>query len=217
MLQESAYISLLIQFIVGIIDAYGLNIKIPENKRIFTDLLKVELGVQSVEFIFYAWMVYNFKNISNITPHRYIDWCITTPVMLLTLMAYLDGKSPTLIHYIKNNKKLIINVVILNLLMLLFGLMGELGFINYYTAIAFGFVPFIYYFKLIYDKYNDNMTISKDKRNLFNFFFIVWSLYGVAAFLPYIMKNTAYNILDLFAKNLFGLILVYIIWSNRIN
>jgi bacteriorhodopsin len=170
MLYESAYISLIIQIVVGIIDIFGLNINIPDNKMIFRDLLKVELGVQTVEFIFYAWMVYNFKNISNITPYRYFDWIITTPTMLLTLMAYLDNKSPSLIDYIKNNKKLIINVVFFNLLMLISGLFGELNCINYYLAIILGFFPFVYYFKLIYDKYIKDKQIDNTRKNLFLFF-----------------------------------------------
>ena len=73
MLQYSGYISLGLQFITGVIDIWGLNIKVPEDKNIFRDLLKVELGVQTVEFVFYVWMVKNFDKINNITPYRYID------------------------------------------------------------------------------------------------------------------------------------------------
>jgi bacteriorhodopsin len=48
------------------------------------------------------------------------------------------------------------------------------------------------------------------------FFVFTWSLYGVAALLPYDTKNSMYNILDLFAKNFLGVFLVYILWTNRI-
>lgn len=216
MLYESAYFSLIIQLITGIIDVWGLNIKIPEDKKIFRDLLKVELGVQTVEFIFYSWMVYNFDKIQNITPYRYLDWIVTTPTMLVTLMAYLDeGNKDNLLDFIKKNKDFTIKIVTLNLLMLILGLLGELNKINYQNAIILGFIPFIYYFKLIYDQYI-HKNISKDKLKLFYFFFIVWSLYGIAALLPYEEKNTAYNILDLFSKNLFGIFLVYVLWRNRI-
>ena len=105
MLLNSAYISLFIQFITGVIDIFGLNIPIPQDVNLFRDLLKIELSVQTIEFIFYIWMIYNFKNIKNITPYRYFDWLITTPVMLLTLMAYLDtNKLTNIIDFIKNNK-----------------------------------------------------------------------------------------------------------------
>lgn len=216
MLYESAYFSLIIQLITGVIDVWGLNIKVPEDKKIFRDLLKVELGVQTVEFIFYSWMVYNFDKIKNITPYRYLDWIVTTPTMLVTLMAYLDeGKKNNLSDFLVKNKDFTIKIVTLNLLMLILGLLGELNKINYQNAIILGFIPFLYYFKLIYDEYIYK-NISKDKIRLFWFFFIIWSLYGIAALLPYNEKNTAYNILDLLSKNLFGVFLVYILWTNRI-
>jgi bacteriorhodopsin len=218
MLYQSAYISLFIQFITGVIDYLGLQIDIPKEKNIYKDLLRTELGVQIIEFIFYIWMVYNFNNIKNITPTRYFDWIITKPVMLLTLTAYLDTNNySSLKEYIKANSKDTINIILANLAMLIFGLVGELNYINYTTAITLGFIPFIYYFKLIYDKYIYQKNTTSDRKGLFYFFAVVWTLYGVVAYLPYEQKNISYNILDLFAKNLFGLILVYVVWKNRIN
>jgi bacteriorhodopsin len=224
MLNITAYSSLFIQLITGVIDILGLSIDVPDNKIIFKDLLKVELFVQSIEFIFYVWMVFNLYTIKNITPYRYMDWFITTPIMLVTFIAYLDNNNyNNLLEYITNNKAIIIQLVLLNIFMLLFGLLGELKYIPYLSGILLGFIPFIYYFKIIYDKYikkdisrGVSQDVSQDKRNLYWFFLIIWTLYGLAAFMPYILKNTIYNILDLFAKNGFGVFLVYILWSNRI-
>ena len=41
MLYESAYFSLIIQFIVGIINIYGLNIDVPNDKIIFLFIINV--------------------------------------------------------------------------------------------------------------------------------------------------------------------------------
>jgi bacteriorhodopsin len=41
----------------------------------------------------------------------------------------------------------------------------------------------------------------------------VWAIYGVAAVLPYHIKNTMYNILDIFAKNFFGIFLSYVLYK----
>ena len=145
---------------------------------------------------------------------------ITTPIMLVTLMAYLDNnreKYKNIYEYIKENKSFITEIVVLNSLMLIFGIIGELNYIDYKTGIMLGFVPFIYYYKLIYDKYVKDKDLSKDKKILFWFFFIVWSLYGIVAFLQYEQKNTSYNILDTISKNLFGIFLVYILWTKRID
>lgn len=82
-------------------------------------------------------------------------------------------------------------------------------------GIVLGFIPFAYYFKKIYETYIRPDT-STDKIYLFWFFLISWSIYGIAAFMPYFAKNTLYNILDLVAKNGFGIFLAYIIWSHRL-
>jgi bacteriorhodopsin len=218
MLYKSAYISLFIQIIIGLIIYLGLNIDIPNDKNIYKDILKIELFVQCIEFVFYIWMILNFNNINNITPYRYYDWILTTPLMLITLMAYLDNNNyKNLKDFINANKNNIIKILSLNLLMIILGLLGELNYINYNNAIILGFIPFIFYFKLIYKKYIYNKNITFNKKKLFYFFTIIWLLYGIVAFLPYDKKNISYNILDIFSKNIFGLVLVYVIWKNKKN
>ena len=217
MIYQTAYLSLLIQLLVGIIDIFGLQIKVPEEKRLFRELLMMELSVQIVEMIFYVWLILNFANIPNITANRYYDWIFTTPVMLITLMAFLDKNKYTgVIEYIKKNKCDIIKVIVANMAMLMFGLMGELGYIEYQPAIMLGFIPFLYYYNLIYQKYIKDKDLTIERKGLFWYFFVVWSSYGVAALMPYEIKNISYNILDLFAKNLTGLFLVYILWTFRV-
>ena len=217
MLYESAYFSLIFQFIVGIINVYGLNIKVPDNKKIFKDILKLEFGIQIIEFIFYSWMIINFKILKNITPYRYLDWIITTPTMLITLIAYLSNEDNiSLKEYISKNKSFVIKIIVSNLIMMLFGLAGELNYMDYNTAIILGFIPFIYYFTMIYNRACIPSTES-NKTKLYWFFFIIWTLYGIVAFLSYEQKNTAYNILDLFSKNLFSVFLVVLILKLKKN
>jgi hypothetical protein len=216
MLHITAYSSLFIQFTTGMIDLLALGIDVPADKNIFKDLLTLELIVQLIEFIFYIWMIYHLSTIKNITPYRYADWFVTTPAMLIAFIAYLDTKQYTgLFDFISKNGSLIHQIVILNLFMLLFGLFAELKYIPYTLGIILGFIPFIYYFKKIYDTYI-RPDSSKDKLYLYWFFLISWSIYGIAALMPYFVKNTIYNMLDLVAKNGFGLFLAYILWSNRI-
>jgi bacteriorhodopsin len=216
MIKESAYASLIIQFTSGIFDVYGLTIKVPEDKEIFRELLKIELGVQIVEFVYYFWMVQNISNFENITPTRYYDWFVTTPTMLITLMAYLDTtNSKNINKFIESNGQIILEVIVLNFMMLIFGLISELKGLDVKTSVALGFIPFVLYFQQIYSKYINEKT-SVDQQFMYWFFVFTWSLYGVAALLPYDTKNSMYNILDLFAKNFLGVFLVYILWTNRI-
>jgi bacteriorhodopsin len=217
MLIISTYFSIIIQVITGIINLWGLYLNVDDNKKIFKDLLNVELFIQNIELVFYIWMANNLNIIQNITPYRYLDWIITTPTMLITLMAFLDkdnNKNNNLYNYIQKNKYFIIKIIVLNLIMLLFGLAGELKYLDYNLAIILGFIPFIYYFKLIHDKYIIKKT-SSENINTYWFYFIIWSLYGIVAFLSYEYKNSAYNIIDLFSKNFFSVFLVYLLWKNQ--
>jgi hypothetical protein len=217
MILTSGIVSLCIQFIIGIIDYIAINIEISKKDELLKDLLRVELVVQAIEFIFYVWLIYYFSKVSqNITPVRYLDWAITTPLMLITLCGFLnhDGTEPTrFVDFLSNHKGSLITIVFLNAAMLLFGLIGEFGYLNVYTSTALGFIPFFLNFKYIKDTF---LPSDKDKfkNAIFYWFVFFWALYGVFALMSYTIKNTGYNILDIFAKNFFGLFLAYIVWSK---
>jgi len=220
MIYTSGILSLMIQLIVGIIDYLALHIEINPKDQILNDLLKVELFVQVVEFIFYIWLIYYFSRVSrNITPVRYLDWSITTPLMLITLSAFLNYDGTTtnrLIDFIYTHKASMIKIILLNGAMLLCGLVGELGYLSPYVSTTLGFIPFALNFNYIKETF---LPSSEDiyKNALFYWFVFFWSLYGVFALMSYTTKNTGYNILDIFAKNFFGLFLAYIIWSKSKN
>jgi hypothetical protein len=217
MIYVSGIFSLIVQVIVGFIDYAAINTEINSKDELLKDLVKVELFVQFIEFIFYVWLIYYLTKVSrNITPFRYLDWAITTPLMLITLSAYLnhDGNKITrLTDFLIDNTESIIKIVVLNAAMLLFGIIGEFGYLSAYTSTALGFIPFALNFKHIKDTYLPSSE-DKFKNAVFYWFVFFWSLYGVFALTSYTIKNTGYNILDIFAKNFFGLFLAYIIWSK---
>jgi len=217
MILASGTISLVIQFIVGVIDYWAINIDINAKDEFLKDLIKVELFVQCIEFIFYVWLIFFSSKVSqNITPYRYLDWSISTPLMLITLAGYLQhngDKSTRLGDFLSNNTGSIIKIVFLNALMLLAGLCGEFGFLSIYLSTALGFIPFILNFKHIKDTFLPSPE-DKFKNAVFYWFLFFWSLYGVFALMNYTIKNTGYNILDIFSKNFFGLFLAYVIWSK---
>ena len=214
-------ISIIIQIITGIIEVGAFFVKVPTIYSLIKQLLMVELVVQFFEGMFYFWLAYNFTKVSNVTPKRYIDWVITTPSMLITLMIYLiylservKNKTNELDFFtlFKNNLNIFIPVLLLNWLMLLFGYLGEMNIIPVLLGVILGFIPFLIYYYIIYVNY---VTQKGSGNLLFWYFFFFWSLYGVAAGLPYYVKNSFYNILDLFAKNFFGIFLSYIIFSGN--
>ena len=217
MIYISGVFSLIVQVVVGLIDYLAINIKISENDEILKDLLKVEVFVQVIEFVFYVWLIYYFSKVSrNITPIRYLDWAITTPLMLITLSAFLnhDGTTPTrLVDFLSSHAGPVVKIVLLNASMLLFGLIGELGYLDKYVSTALGFIPFALNFKYIKETFLPSDD-DKFKNAVFYWFVFFWGLYGVFAVTSYTVKNTGYNILDIFAKNFFGLFLAYIVWTR---
>ena len=230
-LHSSLWFSIVVQVITGIIELLALFVKTAPGMSLIKQLLGLEVAVQAVEGAFYVWLYNNIYTVKNITPKRYADWALTTPTMLVTLIAYLiylnastnmnhDRKSLSLLQILRENAVPIAQIVGLNWLMLLFGYLGEVGVIPLVAGVALGFAPFIAYFYIIYDRFiaNANNPDNPDNTNtsvkIYAYFLVFLSLYGIVAVLPYALKNTIYNVLDLFSKNFFGIFLSYLIVSS---
>lgn len=222
LIYRTGIMSLIIQIITGVFDFFVLRLKVPQTFMLIKKLLLLEFIVQIVEGSFYFWMVFNFTKIADITHFRYYDWFITTPTMLFTYSFYLmylkykeENKkiNDNIYELIQENLKILVPVFLLNAAMLAFGYLGEIKKISKYLAAFLGFIPFTLMFYIIYVNY---AVYSKHGIQTFWYFCGIWSLYGVASILPYTIKNIMYNILDLFAKNFFGIYLAYILLlSNR--
>tara|TARA_A100001011_G_scaffold362700_1_gene411985 strand:- start:30 stop:725 length:696 start_codon:yes stop_codon:yes gene_type:complete len=217
LVKKTIWFSLLMQLITGIIPLHAFFIRIPEDDKILTDILGLETIVQFVEMIFYIWLAYSVLNINKMASRRYIDWVITTPMMLLSTIMFmkyketkqdndLDKNTLKTKDFLNDNKKNIFSIFGYNLLMLLFGYLGETNIISKYFSIPIGFIFFIKSFEIIYKNYA-NKTLQGEK--LFLFLTIIWGLYGIAAMFPANMKNVSYNILDIISKNFYGLYIYY--------
>ena len=209
------YISIIIQIITGIITFKGFFIKLDNNDLILNDVLKIETFVQLIEAFFYIYIIFAINKLKNnsITNRRYIDWSITTPIMLIStilFMEYYTNKIENFTtntnHILEKNKKDIIEIILYNGGMLLFGYLGETNMIDKSLSILIGFVFFILSFYKIWDLFAYKI---KKNRLLYYFLICIWGLYGVAALLPVISKNIMYNILDIISKNFYGLYIYY--------
>ena len=230
LLHSSLLFSIVVQVITGVIELLALFVKTAPGMALIKQLLGLEVAVQAVEGAFYAWLYYNIDRVKNITPKRYADWAITTPTMLVTLVAYIiylnsekeEGKgneSLSLLQILRDYAAPITQILVLNWLMLLFGYLGEVGVIPLVAGVALGFVPFIAYFYIMYERFIHNandapIVINSASMKIYAYFLVFWSLYGIVAVLPYALKNTIYNVLDLFSKNFFGIFLSFLILSN---
>jgi hypothetical protein len=182
-------------------------------------LLWIELLVQIVEGAFYVWLVTSFSKIDNVTKYRYYDWIITTPTMLFTYCMYLyhintkdKSDSKTFYETVETNIFDLLPIFVFNTTMLFFGYLAEIGKMDAVISAVLGFIPFILMFYLIYDTYAKYTSIG---RVTFLYFVSIWAFYGFASVLNYKYKNAIYNILDLFAKNIFGVFLgVFLLYSK---
>lgn len=220
LLKISVYLSLLIQVLTGLFDFYVIQLNIPNKIILLKQLLIMELIVQIVEGIFYVWLALNIASVANITPHRYYDWYLTTPTMLVTLCVYLVylrndeaniETKDSLIKIVYDNLNTLIPIIFLNFVMLTSGYLTEIKKISRIPGILFGFIPFLIYFYLIYENF---AKFTQTGFRIFVFFFGVWFIYGIAALMSYKTKNIMYNILDLFAKNFFGLYLGLVVLNS---
>jgi bacteriorhodopsin len=138
-------------------------------------------------------------SLKNITAYRYMDWVVTTPMLLLALLLFTTYLNKDELHI---GRYLL--VLFLNYGMLLFGYLGEINKINRTLALTIGSLFFIILILFIWFKYIHGRNI-KIQKIVFIIFTIVWSLYGVAFTFDEKTKNITYNFLDIISKVFFGL------------
>jgi hypothetical protein len=171
------------------------------------NILNIETCISLIASYFYSIFLAQIQDFDKnnkpldwkeITKTRYIDWSITTPLMLLTLCLVLSVETKFHVKF-----HIILMVVMLNYLMLFIGFLGEEGKINRPLACILGFIPFFLMFYLIYHVYLNNNK-NKSGRLLYYLYLVIWSFYGIVFLLPENIKNIGMNILDCIAKCLIG-------------
>lgn len=178
------------------------------NKPHVRHILNLETAISVIAGYFYSVFVSQIDKFSeeskpinwaDITKTRYIDWSITTPVMLLVLCVVLGTNTNVPLRF-----PVIVSVVILDYLMLYAGYLGEIGKINRWTGMIAGFFAFVLIFAIIFFLFVRPKYVFANYV-LFGIYFAVWSLYGVFYMLGEEYKNIGMNILDLTAKCFVGL------------
>lgn len=191
-----AYVLLLTTGTITFIEAMRTN-----NPKI-RHIMNLETCISVVAAYFYS--VFNEKikkevDWKELTKMRYIDWTITTPMMLLSLCLVLSMNTKTTIHIIS-----FLFILSMNFLMLFFGYLGETNRMGRNVSDGLGFLAFFAMFGTIFKQYV-MPKYSIDNYVLFSLFVVIWGIYGYAYLLPDIQKNILMNYLDLTAKCLIGI------------
>jgi len=213
LVKQSIYISLFVQITTTLVSLDGFSYDLLPQDRILQEVLWIETFVQFVEGFFYVWIISSLNDLDKMTPRRYIDWSITTPIMLFSTIIFFKyneikhtGKPFTAFEFYDENKENVHKIFFYNAMMLLCGFLGEAGYIDKKIGIPIGFVFFYLSFELVYREYGSK---TEENKTLFTILATLWALYGFSAMLPVKPKNISYNMLDVFAKNFYGVYIYY--------
>jgi len=225
--KDSLVLSFFIQIITlifGLLIVFFITVS-PSN-RLIREALILENCVQIIEGSFYIWFIYFYtKNVDkeDIAKYRYYDWFFSTPLMIISTVAYFHynntklyglsasaSAASSLYNFIKTDIAKISELLFYNFNMLFIGYLQELKLIPLTISTIFGFLflgllfskTFVYYVK------NNSANYL-----IFYLMLFIWALYGIAALYKNKIKNASYNILDVFSKNFFGLFLAYLVYN----
>jgi len=172
-------------------------------------IVVVEVAAQVIEFLYYILTV-----TACLPPNilfRYVDWCLSTPLMLVGLMGFLrfvgDGTSvlelmtPSAVSWT-------IATLFSNALMLVCGVLAERCSKRWEQLwIIFGFLMLTSTFQIIFHAHvRDSGSVTACV--VVTIVYLLWSLYGIAALQDDNVKQVAYNCLDVVSKNMFGIFLL---------
>ena len=180
--------------------------------------------------IMYAYMNYKFglgtdtlKNGQYPTSLRYIDWIVTTPLIVL--------KFPQLLGSDERGNSIATLVIVADIMMILFGFIGEtsinslkgsefnlIGFAMFgVSMLAWMFILFILYSSVTEASSDKLGPIQQGLAKLKLFILIGWAIYPLGYIITLFSNNPdariwremVYNIADLFNKVGFGMVALY--------
>lgn len=167
-----------------------------EVRHIMNIETTVSLVAALVYSIFHEMLKAPTIDLSQITKMRYIDWSITTPLIILVLTLFYTGINHP-------SYKVFLLLVGLNWAMLGSGYLGEAGTINKWAGFGLGFLFFGLMLLVLFIT-----CVANTKSHLvFWVFALIWTGYGIAYLAEEETKNLAYNGLDVVSKALFGVVL----------
>jgi hypothetical protein len=210
---RSAKWSIYTQLAFTAVTAASLFVPLGEKERPLLHVAVLETISQVIEFVYYLIAAYYYRGIRTWT--RYIDWYVSTQVMLVSFMAFFvyrnSGRTLDVLFADPGLAPATAAVMTLNAVMLTFGLTVEVvdGFPYRVAFLSLGMLAFLALFLVVFHAHvlrsGDGLQVA-----LFMTVFVVWGCYGLAATMPYAPKNVAYNGLDILSKNFYGLfIFVY--------
>lgn len=181
----------------------------------------LETAINAIELVVYLALVRRSESFQRMTNVRYVDWVVTTPIMLLTAALYMRYRHVkenvdegwcgeiSVLDFIGEERAPLAVMLAANGGMLAAGYLAEIGAVPRVAGLVAGFLAMTVAFRVLWTRYACSTRIG---RNIFAYMVVTWSLYGAAFMADDITKNVSYNVLDTVAKNFFVLFLA---WQSR--
>jgi bacteriorhodopsin len=166
-------------------------------------ILNVETSISLIAGFVYGIFIERLKSgalkLEDVTKLRYVDWSLTTPLLLLVLLLFFNFNNSQGLQF-----SMYALIVVVNWVMLGAGYLAETNRITYTNGTIYGFAAYVVLLLLIwYQLLHESEYVHL--KMVFFAFAVIWGLYGVAFLLETEPKNIAYNILDMISKVFFGL------------
>lgn len=207
----TAVASLTVQVLSAIATSVGVFIELSAaHENELRIVLLLEFVSQIVEMTWYVVILCYYKKIT--TWYRYVDWVVSTPVMIVSTAIFFHHRANVLecCEPISTmNWGFVAGSLAFNWLMLASGYALETGRISNPVGIVLGSAALVgsFTFLATFVPQNDMVAVV-----IFTCMYTVWAFYGVAAALPDAPKNIMYNGLDIVSKNFYGVfLLVYVL------
>ena len=178
-------------------------------KPMVRHILNLETAISLIASYFYSTFVADIAraeqhnddlNWANITRTRYLDWSMTTPLILLSLSLTLSQNIQTTVTVCTY-----VSILILDYIMLYVGYLGEQNVVSKWTATVVGFIAMFGLFGIIFKKFVQPLYRLSNYL-IFGCFVFLWAMYGVFYLTDDVSKNVGMNILDCCSKCFIGLL-----------
>lgn len=115
-----------------------------------------------------------------------------------------------IVRFTKQHWGSVSKILLFNTLMLLMGYLREINILSVFSSTLVGFFFFGAMFYLLFYEF---ARFNTKNYPIYYIMLGLWSLYGVAAMFGPIIKNSSYNILDIFSKNFYSVFIAIYIYT----
>jgi bacteriorhodopsin len=193
-----AYLLLFSYTVVTLIEALTTDVRSARH------IMNLETAVSVVAGYFYLRFARMAQEkgfrASDVMPYRYLDWSITTPLLLLAMMLYFSRSS----HGVRWQTFGL--ALVLDLAMLGTGYLGESGRADRTASGMVSFAFFAGLVALVWSAFGAEIARSASKKVVFVAFAVIWASYGIVYYVrDERTRALSYNTLDVVAKAMLGM------------